>query len=226
MYWNIEIKEKYQVSKHVKFLSSFLSSKERHWLFRSQVVDRRVNGVCCRERDEFYSYPLLMARWFAVVTACSPTDPTLEHTRVRTDHVCTIAVYATIQTQPCPVSPVSDVAILTDPSRRYSEIYGDATVGTRDWDRVWRAWEEVRKRTKRGSNDQKTESVFRVRERMWVHMESWKERERKICSGQKKKQRIKAEIKRNTVWRKRENRRVERREEGKENSSWRPWWSR
>lgn len=72
-----------------------------------------------------------MARWFAVVTACSPTDPTLEHTRVRTDHVCT-AVYATIQTQPCPVSPVSDVAILTDPSRRYSEIYGDATVGTRD----------------------------------------------------------------------------------------------
>lgn len=60
---------------------------------------------------------------------CVFTDPIIEHTRVRTDHVY-MAVYATIQTQPCPVSSVSDVAILTDPSRRYSEIYGDATAGT------------------------------------------------------------------------------------------------
>lgn len=92
-----------------------------------EFVDIRVNGVRCRRRDEFYSYPLLMGRWFAVFAARLLLLPS--NTRVRTDHVCT-AVYATIQTQPCPVSPMSDVAILTDPSRRYSEIYGDATVGT------------------------------------------------------------------------------------------------
>lgn len=103
----------------------------------------------------------------------APTDPTLEHTRVRTDYVCT-AVYATIQTQPCPVSPVSDVAILTDPSRRYSEIYGDATAGTRE---ELRPGVEGMRRDKeedeeRKSNDQKTESVFRVRERVRVlHVE-------------------------------------------------------
>ena len=80
-----------------------------------------------------------------------------QHTRVRTPRM--LRTYATIQTQtPSRFSPVSDVAILADPSRRYSEIYGDATVGTLDCDREVAGGDEEDEKVE----GQKTESVFRV----------------------------------------------------------------
>lgn len=212
---------------------SFLSRlEEQHRFYRfynysdlKLLIYTRKRSSLSRTRDEFYSYPLLMAHGLPCLLRVHRSYPQA-YTRAHRPRMCT-AVYATIQTQPCPVSPVSDVAILTDPSRRYSEIYGDATVRTWDWDRVWRAWEEVRKRTKRGSNDQKTESVFRVRERGCIYLHMWGAAERK----RKKYLFRMREKKEDQSWDRKkycieEAREKTRREKGKENSSWRPWWSR
>jgi len=69
---------------------------------------------------------------------------------------------------------VSDVAILADPSRRYSEIYGDATVGTLDCDRL----REVAGQGLRGKEDERREeqrqreciSRAKNRARVWVYV--------------------------------------------------------
>lgn len=147
--------EKGNTSYNQAYISFLFRPRNNIRSFLFQVVDIRVSGIRrCHRRDEFSSYPLPMADGSPI--ACSPTwaasVPILSyprniyiHTRVRTHHVCARQRMRRYKRSRVPFPLMSDVAILADPSRRYSEIYGDATVGTWDCDQVWRVREEVRR---------------------------------------------------------------------------------
>lgn len=141
--------------------------------------------------------------------ACSPTrvaSVPIPRTYTRAHILRMQCTYATIQTQACTVSSVSDVAILADPSRRYSEIYGDATAGTLDCDRVREVAEEGKEENDRREErpEEQRECISRARNKrpytcVWKRQRKKKREGERSVHAERKKKRVKVRVEKDTA---------------------------
>lgn len=215
----------HSISKHI-YIFFLFRLRENSWSFLFQVVDKRISGIRhCHRRIFFISTP--DGQWFA---HCVFTNLRRIHTYpILSSNIYTHTTYALQYMQRYKRSSVPFPLCRTWP---FSLIHLDVIARFMETlllepetcDQVWRVREEVGRETKRGRNDQKTKSLFRVRgserARMWiVHVEAVKKKKEKERTVHNERKKEGSELswkkrERDTVGRKREKRREERGEEG------------